>query len=165
MHEVPLAQLVANLGLATAMVTLTTLIHFFGLIVLTRLMSRAHLRLRTHEGVLRQAGMILLVVFGIFALHTAQIWAYALMFRLLGEFHTFEQALYFSTVTFSTVGYGDLTLSVNWRVLGAIEAVNGLVLIAWSTAFLLTTTARLRLLDHEWLEKHPAEQRPTPPPR
>jgi len=47
--------------------------------------------------------MILLVVFGIFALHTAQIWVYALAFRVLGEFQTFEQALYFSTVKFSTV--------------------------------------------------------------
>lgn len=162
MQDVPLSQLIANLGAATAMVALTTLIHFFGLIVLTRLMSRAHVRLRTHEGIMRQAGMILLVVFGIFALHTAQIWAYAFLFRLLGEFHTFEQALYFSTVTFSTVGYGDLTLSVNWRVLGAIEAANGLVLIAWSTAFLLTTTTRLRILEHDWLEKHPKDSNSTP---
>ncbi|MBY0563809.1 MAG: potassium channel family protein [Hyphomonadaceae bacterium] len=135
------------------MVALTTLMHFFGLLALTWVMGRAHVRLKTHQGLWRQAGMILLVVFGIFALHTTQIWTYALLYRLLGEFHTFEQALYFSTVTFSTVGYGDLTLSVNWRLLGAIEAANGLVLIAWSTAFLLTTTTRLRLLEHDWLER------------
>ena len=146
-------QLALNLGAATIMVALTTLIHFFGLILLTRVMSRAHRRLRTHEGQWRQAGMIMLVVFGIFALHTAQIWAYALAFRGLGEFTTFEQALYFSTVTFSTVGYGDLTLSQSWRVLGAIEAANGLILIAWSTAFLMGVTTRLRLLEHDWLER------------
>ena len=71
---------------------------------------------------------------------------------IVAEFGTFEQALYFSTVSFSTLGFGDLTLGVNWRVLGAIEAVNGLVLIAWSTAFLMNVTNRLRLLEHEWLE-------------
>jgi phosphoglycerol transferase MdoB-like AlkP superfamily enzyme len=109
-------------------------------------------RLRTHEGAWRQASMILLVVFGIFALHTVQVWTYAMLYRGLGEFSTFEQALYFSTVSFSTLGFGDLTLGVNWRVLGAIEAVNGLVLIAWSTAFLMNVTNRLRLLEHEWLE-------------
>lgn len=151
--EVPLSQLVLNLGVATLMVGVTTLTHFFGLLYLTRLMSTAHARLRTHEGALRQAGMILLVVFGIFALHTAQVWSYAVLYRVLGEFGTFEQALYFSTVSFSTLGFGDLTLGVNWRVLGAIEAVNGLVLIAWSTAFLMSVTTRLRLLEHEWLER------------
>jgi hypothetical protein len=40
----------------------------------------------------------------VLALHTAQIWVYALAFHVLGEFKTFEEALYFSTVTFSTVG-------------------------------------------------------------
>jgi hypothetical protein len=157
--EPPLQQLLTNLGVATLMVALTTLMHFFGLLGLTRLMSGAHRRLRTHESTWRQAGMILLVVFGIFALHTAQIWAYALLYRLLGEFDTFEQALYFSTVTFSTVGYGDLTLSVTWRVLGAIEAANGLILIAWSTAFLLGVTTRLRILEHDWLERDSGDPR------
>lgn len=150
--EVPFSQLALNLGAATSMVAITTLTHFFGLLGLTRLMSGAHARLRTHEGAWRQAGMILLVVFGIFALHTVQVWTYAMLYRGLGEFSTFEQALYFSTVSFSTLGFGDLTLGVNWRVLGAIEAVNGLVLIAWSTAFLMNVTNRLRLLEHEWLE-------------
>jgi hypothetical protein len=145
-------QLITELGAATMMVAATTLVHFFGLLLLTRLMTRAHSRLRTHEAAWRQAGMILIVVFGIFALHTIQVWLYAVLFRALGEFATFEQALYFSTVSFSTLGYGDLTLSAPWRVLGAIEGVNGLVLIAWSTAFLMSVTARLRLLEHEWLD-------------
>jgi hypothetical protein len=144
--------LITELGAATMMVAATTLVHFFGLLLLTRLMTRAHSRLRTHEAAWRQAGMILIVVFGIFALHTIQVWLYAVLFRALGEFATFEQALYFSTVSFSTLGYGDLTLSAPWRVLGAIEGVNGLVLIAWSTAFLMSVTARLRLLEHEWLD-------------
>jgi predicted ferric reductase len=121
-------QLITELGAATMMVAATTLVHFFGLLLLTRLMTRAHSRLRTHEAAWRQAGMILIVVFGIFALHTIQVWLYAVLFRALGEFATFEQALYFSTVSFSTLGYGDLTLSAPWRVLGAIEGVNGLVL-------------------------------------
>ncbi|MGD9966203.1 MAG: ion channel [Hyphomonadaceae bacterium] len=147
------SQLILNLALATVMVGLTTLIHFFGLLLLTRVMGRAHVRLRPHEGAIRQAGMILLVVFGIFALHTAQVWTYAVLYEVvLGQFETFEQALYFSTVSFSTLGFGDLTLGVDWRLLGAIEGVNGLVLIAWSTAFLLSVTTRLRILEHEWLE-------------
>lgn len=145
-------QLALNLGVATSMVALTTLIHFFGLLRLTSLMGGVHSRLRPHEAAWRQAGMILLVVFGIFALHTMQVWCYAVLYRTLGEFGTFEQALYYSTVCFSTVGFGDVTPGVKWRLLGAIESVNGLVLIAWSTAFFMSVTTRLRLLEHDWHE-------------
>ncbi|MBL8536430.1 MAG: two pore domain potassium channel family protein [Hyphomonadaceae bacterium] len=148
----PLAQLSLNLIAATAMVAITVMLHFFGLLALTRLTGRAHERLRPHENPLRQAAMILLIVFGIFALHTIQIWLYAVLYLGLGELRTFEEALYFSTVTFVTLGYGDVVLSPNWRVLSAIEGANGTLLVAWSTAYLLTVTTRLRLLEHQWLE-------------
>lgn len=158
-------QLGLNLVIATLMVTYTTLTHFFGLLGLTRLMSGAHVRLKSHAGRLRQAGMILLVVFGIFGLHTVEIWSYAAVYRWLGELSTFEEALYFSTVTFVALGYGDIVLSPAWRVLSAIQAANGVILLAWSTAFMLTTTTRLRILEHDWLEKHPSDSGPTPPPQ
>lgn len=148
----PLTHLLLNLLAATCMVALTVLVHFFGLLALTRLMGRAHERLRTHESPLRQAGMILFVVFGVFALHTIQIWLYAMLYLGLGELQTFEQALYFSTTTFVSLGFGDIVLSPEWRVLSAIEGANGVILVAWSTAFLLTVTTRLRLLEHDWLE-------------
>lgn len=146
-------QLVANLAAATFMVALTVLIHFFGLLGLTRLLGRAHARLRTHESPLRQASMILLVVFGVFALHTIQIWLYAVLYLELGELRSFEEALYFATVTFVSLGYGDVVLSPEWRVLSAIEGANGVILVAWSTAFLIAVTTRMRVLEHEWLER------------
>jgi voltage-gated potassium channel Kch len=145
-------QLAANLGVATAMVAATVLISFWGFIGLTWLMRGSHGRLRPHAGRARAALLILMVVFGIFALHTIQIWMYAVLYIALGELRSFEEALYFSTVTFVSLGYGDVVLSTKWRVLSAIEAANGVVLIAWSTAFLLTVTARLKLLEHDWLE-------------
>lgn len=144
--------MLANLGLASAMIALTVLVSFFGFILLTHMMSGAHGRIRPHQNRGRAALMILLVVVGIFALHTIHIWLYAALYLALGEMHSLEQALYFSTVSFSSLGYGDLLLSEKWRLLGAIEAVTGLVLIAWSTSFLLTVTARLRVLEHDWLE-------------
>jgi len=48
-------------------------------------------------------------------------------------------------------------LEGNWRLFGAIEAGNGLILFGWSTAFLLSVTSRLRLLEHDWLEKTDAD--------
>jgi hypothetical protein len=152
MPDASFNQLALNLAAATVMVALTTLFHLFGLLLLSRLMGDVHARFRLHRGRVRRVGAILLTVFGVFALHTVQIWSYAVLYRLLAELHTFEASLYFSTVTFVGLGYGDIVLSPRWRVLSAIEAANGVILIAWSTAFLLTVTTRLRLLDHKWLE-------------
>ena len=69
-----------------------------------------------------------------------------------GALPALEPALYFSTVTFVALGYGDIVLGPQWRMISAIEAANGVILIAWSTAFLFSVTARLRALEHTWLE-------------
>ncbi len=155
-------QLLSNLGVASVMVTLTVLIHFWGLLLLTYIMSESRHRLRPHESRVRQAVLIIFVVFGIFALVTIHIWLYAVLFQLLGELPSFESALYFSTVTFTAVGYGDIVISPRWRLVAAIEAANGVVLLAWSTTFLLSVTSRLRVLEHDWLERG-EQERPTKP--
>lgn len=152
---VSLIQLSANLAVASVMVTLTVLVSFWGFLGLTWAMQRSQRRLQPHAGKGRAALLVLFVVFGIFVLHTVQIWLYALLYLGLGELRTFEEALYFSTTTFASLGFGDIVLSPRWRMLSAIEAANGLILFAWSTAFLLTVTSRLRLVEHEWLEPKP----------
>ena len=146
-------QLLCNLGLAGVMVTLTVMIHFWGLLLLTYVMSESRHHLRPHESRLRQAILIIFVVFGIFALVTMHIWLYAALFYMLGELQIFETALYFSTTTFTAVGYGDVLISPRWRLVAAIEAVNGVILLAWSTTFLLSVTSRLRVFEHDWLER------------
>jgi hypothetical protein len=50
--------------------------------------------MRAHESHAKQTAIILLVVFGIFALHTSEIWLYAIAYRILGEIRGFEEALY-----------------------------------------------------------------------
>lgn len=147
----------ANLALATLMVGLTVAIHLGGLLgLLWVLRDRAH-RIRAREGRLVPLGVILFVVLGLVAIHSVEIWLYGAAFWAIGAVNDFETALYFSTVTFTTLGYGDVVLKDNWRLFGAIEAGNGLILFGWSTAFLLSVTSRLRLLEHDWLEKTGAD--------
>ncbi len=55
----------------------------------------------------------------------------------LGEFTDIGDALYFSVVTSTTLGYGDITPSNEWRFLSSIEAIGGLILFGASTAFML----------------------------
>jgi hypothetical protein len=146
--------LVANLALASAMVAATVLVHFWGLLLLTRIVGSGHRRFRGHESHARAALVILIGVFGVFAVHTVEIWLYAALYQVLGETRSFADALYFSTTSFASIGYGDIVLSPKWRLISAIEGANGLILFAWSTAFLLTLNRRLNLLEHDWLE-HP----------
>jgi hypothetical protein len=145
--------LARSLAAGTLMVAGTVLIHFFGLIVLMRIMGAGNAHKRARGNLFGQASVILLVVFGIIALHTIEIWSYALVYLRLDEIESFERALYFSTVTFVALGYGDVVLSPQWRLLSAIEAANGVILIAWSTTFMFTVTSRLRMLEHDWLDK------------
>jgi hypothetical protein len=135
------------------MVAVTVLVHFWAFILLTNLMQRSGKRLRPHEHRIGQAALILLVVFGVFGLHTTEIWLYAWVYLILGEARVREEALYFSTVTFASLGAGDIVLSPRSRLLSAIEAANGVILFAWSTTFLLGVNSRLRLLVHDWLER------------
>ena len=52
-------------------------------------------------------------------------------------------AVWWSVVTLSTVGYGDVITSHEWRILAALESVNGFLLIGWSTAYLVAASMRV----------------------
>lgn len=67
-----------------------------------------------------------------------QMAIWAVLFVVLGEFESFTQALYFSGVTFATVGYGDLVLSAPRQLLSPIEAANGILMFGVSTAVMTT---------------------------
>lgn len=80
------------------------------------------------------------------ALHTIEIMLWAGSYIVLtpdGELASFEEAVYFSFVTFTTLGYGDITLSEGWRILSGIEALNGILLIGWTTAMLFAVVQRM----------------------
>ncbi|AZO05488.1 potassium channel protein [Mesorhizobium sp. M2A.F.Ca.ET.037.01.1.1] len=134
--------MILNLFVGTIVISLTVLIHTFGLIAITYVMSRLVALFRMHGRRSRVIAMIT-VVMGLFAVMTAEVWLWAGIYRLLGIFSDFETALYFSTITFSTVGYGDVVPAHGWRVLAALEGINGFLLIGWSTAYLIAAGTRV----------------------
>ncbi|MDG4906087.1 MULTISPECIES: potassium channel family protein [unclassified Mesorhizobium] len=134
--------MILNLCVGTSVISLTVLIHTFGLIAITHVMAHLVAHFRMHGRRSRILAMIS-VVMGLFAVMTAEVWLWAGMYRLLGVLPDFETALYFSTITFSTVGYGDVIPARGWRVLAALEGVNGFLLIGWSTAYLIAAGTRI----------------------
>jgi voltage-gated potassium channel Kch len=73
-------------------------------------------------------------VLWLFLATVLEVWAWALLYVVVGALEDFQTALYFSTVTFTTLGYGDVILDKEWRLLASFEAANGLFLFGWSTA-------------------------------
>jgi hypothetical protein len=146
------SQMLTSLAIATAMVTITVGIHYGGIVsVLALLRNRP--RRRMQNPLLGQGAAILFIVLSLMALHAVEIWLYAGLYYWTGAVADLETALYFSTVSFTTVGYGDIVLEPGWRLVGAIESANGLLLFGWSTAFLTTTIGQLSTLDHQWVER------------
>jgi hypothetical protein len=75
---------------------------------------------------------VVMMVVTVGSLFQVAIWA--LLFMALGEFGQPETAMYYSAVNFSTLGYGDIVMSERWRMLGPLEAFNGILMFGVSTA-------------------------------
>ncbi len=81
--------------------------------------------------------------------HTIQIWIWAVSFLALEALPNLADALYFSLVTYTTLGYGDITVNDGFRVYAAMAAVTGLLNFGLSTAFLVGLFAKLLPSDIE----------------
>ena len=136
----------AQLAVGIGMVLLTVLIHGGGIFLLTRSL-RIELRQEAERNIhpTSPRGMVvtMIVVFCLFVLHGIHIWAYAVVYRLVDAIETFDQAIYFSTITYSTTGYNSEGLSAEWQMIAAIEGLNGFLMLGWSTAFFVKTVAQL----------------------
>jgi hypothetical protein len=101
----------------------------------------------------RHAPKLLLLMSGsvvwILLIVTAGVWLWAIALRLLGVFGTMEASVYFSIVAFTTLGFGDILLPVEWRLLAGMSAVNGLLMIGLLTAMLVAVLRRVRNIQTE----------------
>ena len=138
-----------QLSIATGMVVLTVVFHLVGLSLLMEVVRRRPIPRVPRRSIAHRSISIFVAAIGLFALHTVEIWAYAGLYVHLGALADFEEALYFSTSTYSTVGYGDLVLPRPWRILGAIEGANGIILLGWSTAFFISVVDQIRRMETE----------------
>jgi hypothetical protein len=75
--------------------------------------------------------------------HLVDIAVWAVLFMLCGEFPVFAVAFDHSAVNYTTLGYGDVVMSPSWRLLGPLEAANGMLMFGVSTAIIFTVIQRL----------------------
>ena len=124
------------------MVGITVAIHAFGTIYLIRVVHHRFSKLEVKKHNTRVVSLLIYTSIFITFLNTCEAIIWALLYYFLPEIleiNTLEEAIYFSLVTFTTLGFGDVTIGPNYRILTGIEAMNGILLIGWSTALMFAT--------------------------
>ena len=130
--------------LGSLLILVTTAVHgFCTLLALTTLRKVRHWFHWEHERLTRGTVLVSSLVLLLFlaSLLESSIWAY--VYVAVGAIEDLEAAVYFSTVTFTTLGYGDVTLGPDWRLLASFEAASGTMMFGWSTSLVVAFIQRI----------------------
>jgi hypothetical protein len=132
--------------ISIVIVAITVVIHALGTHHWRRFMARRFLGPDGNFKRGKDLPAVMWTAVALLMLHVVEVLIWALTYRALtpiSSLDTFEKAVYFSIVTFTSLGYGDITLpEQEWRLLSGIEALNGVLLVGWTTAFLFAVVQR-----------------------
>ncbi len=137
--------MLAAVLLSLVIIAITILIHGFGTTYLVTYLYRKQWS-HEQESSMRNALFVLsATAVALMILHFAEItlWASVYLIFPIQEITDMEQAVYFSMITYTTVGYGDVVLGPHWRIMSGFEAMNGILLFGWSTAIFFSTFQRI----------------------
>jgi len=133
-----------QLLIAWCLLALSVMIHAWGV---TSAVRWARGRNITAKGLLPWTRLFVELAGWIVLLHITEITAWAYAYVVMGALPSFQSALYFSAVTYTTTGYGDLVLPEKSRLVGAVEALTGILMCGWSTGFFFAVVSRMFLQE------------------
>lgn len=136
-----------QLSISAVLICLTVIIHAVILNALMDLLEKSGPLAYKHFRRNWKTPLLVLTVLGTFFAHILQIWLWAGFYLLFTDLNGLEEALYFSTSTFTTVGFGDLVLDEEWRLTSSFQSANGFILFGWSTAFIFEVMSKLYRQD------------------
>jgi Ion channel len=87
--------------------------------------------------------LLIVLAYWIIFLHLVEIAFWAFLYTWTESMPDLPSAFYFSAVTYTTTGYGDLVLPKDWRLVGGIEALTGILMCGWSTGFFFAVVSRM----------------------
>jgi len=93
-------------------------------------------------GVFNEVRPLMVVMLVMTAASIMQIAVWAFVFMCLGEFTEFYEAIHHSTVNFTSLGYGDFVMTTRWKLLGPLEALNGVLMLG------MTASSFVAILQH-----------------
>jgi len=131
-----------NMSIAALLMVITTAIHASGMLLVVRVVlskDAQNRRLEQQMHLYSVAGVVLLM----FLVSVIEVLAWSVTYLWLGALEGLEKASYFSMVTFTTLGYGEIVLDEQWRLLASFEAANGIIMFGWTTAIVLAVVQRV----------------------
>ncbi|MGH1376970.1 MAG: potassium channel family protein [Alphaproteobacteria bacterium] len=135
--------LILQFAISMILICITVVIHAVALDYLIGWLQRASNKARLLFKRHWKIPLLVVAVLGTFVAHIVQIWLWAGFYLYIDVVADFEEALYFSTSSFTTVGFGDIYLDKDWRLVSAFQSANGFILFGWSTAFIFEVMSKL----------------------
>jgi len=139
--------MVLILGITLSMIMMTTALHALGM--------KYGIQLVKQEDQGRwfwpasQNLRVTSVVFLMFCISMLESLLWSVPYLLFGVIDGFEKAFYFSMVTYTTLGYGDVVLPERWRLLGSFEAASGIIMFGWTTAIVMSAIRHIYFRDKD----------------
>jgi len=87
--------------------------------------------------------LFILVAAWMVLLHLLEVSVWAVFYLWKGGMTDLQSSLYFSAITYTTTGYGDLVLKEDWKIVSGVEALTGILMCGWSTGFFMAIVSRL----------------------
>ena len=136
--------MLVNSLISLLMILITTVIHAFGMILVFKAVrsqeGHLHNELKSKQITWTSITVLLMVMVSF-----VEVTAWAAAYLFTGAIEGLEQALYYSMVTFTTLGYGDVVLDEHWRLMGSMQAANGTIMFGWTTAIVVTSVHHIFL--------------------
>ena len=131
--------MITRLAAGFGVMALCVVVHAVGI---TGALRQLRVWIREAHSFWRTIRLLVVVAVWVLLLHLVEIAAWAALYLWNGAIPDLASALYFSAVTYTTTGYGDIVLPPPWRIDGAMEALTGILMCGWSTGFFFAVVSR-----------------------
>lgn len=135
--------MLVNIVIGCVLVILTTVVHAAAMVAAVRGLKVTHADRWVEVSHLTRVSVVAALVLIMFLASVVEAGLWAATYLVVGAISGLEKALYFSTVTYTTLGYGDVVMEENWRLLSSLEAANGIIMFGWTTALIVAVVQRL----------------------
>lgn len=135
--------MLAHIAIGSVLILVTTVVHALCTAACIAVLRRTHPEEWAHRSTTSRVVLLSALVLMMFVAALLEVSLWASTYLAVGALHELEPALYFSSVTFTTLGYGDLTLDARWRLLASFEAANGTLMFGWTTAIVVAAVHRM----------------------
>ncbi len=132
-----------QIAIGLVLILITTAVHGLCTGAIVGVLRSTHASVWGNRSAATRVTLISLVVLLMFVAALLESGIWAAVYLKVGALSDLETALYFSTVTFTTLGYGDVTLDASWRLLASLQAANGTIMFGWTTALVMAVIRRM----------------------